>query len=224
LRDAFPARATELLAALEPDREFEFVVGAFPGYSSYQSNIQLRRLLPLEPDLVVFYVGARNDSNRHRYFRDDAIGARRARLDAGWHRVRFLRLFEALWDRLYKSVFRKLLSFESRARVPPDAFRANVVLMAEQVERAGIPALFVLPPVSRELLRREPIAERYREVLADVARARGIGMVSLQPAFESADPIGLYFDDGYHFDVEGHALAARAIRDAISANGLIARD
>jgi len=219
----FAARSTQLLGEAHPERAFEFLIGAFPGYSSYQSKILLGRLLPLSPDLAVLYVGARNDSTRHRYFEDADIPARRARLQAAWHRVRLLRLGEALWDRLHRSLFRKLLTYEARARVPLDAFRANVADILRQLERARVPALVVVPPFSEKLTRREPLAPAYREALREIARERGVPTVSLQAVFDRADPAGLYFEDGYHFDAGGHALAAEAIREAVEEHRLVGR-
>ena len=69
----FAARTTQLLSAAQPDERFEFLIGAFPGYSTYHSRILLERMLPMQPDLVVLYVGARNDPWRARYFPDADI-------------------------------------------------------------------------------------------------------------------------------------------------------
>jgi lysophospholipase L1-like esterase len=221
LEAGLAARAAQLVAKDHPDHAVEYLIGAFPGYSSYQSKIQLRRLLPMQPDLVVFYVGARNDSTRHRYFRDAEIPARRARVDAGWHRVRLLRLGEALGDRVYKSALRKVLSYDARARVPLGAFRANISEMLEQIERAGVAGLIVVPPVSGRLLEREPSASGYREALIETAKSHGVPIVPLQEIFDRAGAEQMYFEDGYHFSVRGHEHAARAIARAIEAYDLV---
>jgi len=215
LEETFAARTTALLAADLPERTFDFAIGAFPGYSTYHSRVLLRRLLPLEPDLVVFYVGARNDPTRHRYFRDADIPARRARLEAGWHQVRLLRLLEATWDRLYKSVLRKVLGLEARARVPLEDFRANVSDMSLQLRRAGAQGVVVLPPLSLEFVEREPLAPAYRDALAEEAWELGLPVVALQTAFDAETERKLYFEDGYHFAAGGHVVSAREIHEAV---------
>lgn len=223
LEVSFAARTTALLARDRPDMTFDFLVGAFPAYSSYHSRVLLERLLPLAPDLVVFYVGARNDATRHRYFRDAEIPARRARLDSAWHDVRLLRLAEAGWDRLYKSLLRKMLPGDSRARVPVDVFHDNMTNMAQQIRDAGVAGLIVVPPLSERLAEREPLAYLYRPALVQAAARLGLESISLQPAFERVPTDVAYFEDGYHFAAEGHAIAAREIHAAIEAHALLDR-
>ena len=70
LEESFAHRATERIGADHPDTVFEYMIGAVPGYSSYHSTVIVKRLLPRKPDLVVFYVGARNDHSRANRRRD----------------------------------------------------------------------------------------------------------------------------------------------------------
>ncbi len=216
LEATFAARTTERLAAARPDQRFEFLIGAFPGYSTYHSRILLERMLPMQPDLVVFYVGARNDPWRARYFSDAEIPRRRARLQAAWHQVRLLRLIEAAADRSYRSLFRKLRSASARARVPPDAFRENLQRMALHLEQAGVPGLIVLPPFSKEFADKLPLALEYREILEEVGRRYRLPTVELQTAFDAEKPKRTYFGDMYHFARRGHEVAAREIHRAIA--------
>ncbi len=204
LEESFAARAAEGLGS-------RFVLGAFPGYSSYHSAIVLERLLPLEPDVVVFYVGARNDGDRARYFPDAEIPKRRARLDAAWHEVRLLRLAEVTIDRSYRGLFRKLRSREGRARVSPDAFRSNVTRMLRRIDEAGIPGVIVIPPLSRTFEENEPQMRRYREILIEVAGEQQVPTVSVDARFAAAEEAALYFEDDYHLRAPGHALVAEEI-------------
>ena len=219
----FAVRATELLSADRPDERFEFLIGAFPGYSSYHSRILLERMLPMQPDLVVFYVGARNDPSRARYFPDGDIPSRRARLLTAWHRVRLLRLIEVATDRSYRSLFRKLRSASSRARVPPEVFRENLDRMAKQIADAGVPGLIVLPPISAAFAEKLPLALEYRRILEDVGRRHQLPTVELQAAFDAEAPERTYFSDMYHFTAHGHEVAAREIHRAIREQGLLQR-
>lgn len=212
----FAARTTQLLSAAQPDERFEFLIGAFPGYSTYHSGILLERMLPMQPDLVVFYVGARNDPSRARYYPDAEIVHRRARLQAPWHQVRLLRLFEAAADRSYRSLFRKLRSARARARVPPEAFLENLNRMAQRIADAGVPGLIVLPPISQEFADKLPLAAEYRRILEEVGRRYQLPTVELQAVFDAEKPKRAYFSDMYHFADHGHYLAAREIHRAIA--------
>ena len=207
---SFAGRAT---AAVEGGT---LLLGAFPGYSSYHSRVWLDDLLPMQPDVVVFYVGARNDGVRARYYPDADIPARRARLDAVWHRVRLLRLVEAAVDRSYRSLFRKLRSREARARVPPEAFRENRGARLAPGRDAGLTATGIAPPLSEAFENEEPQMRRYREILRDVADAHGATVVSVDEAFREETASDLYFEDHYHLSERGHAIVAERVSKAIA--------
>ncbi|MEE2673321.1 MAG: GDSL-type esterase/lipase family protein [Myxococcota bacterium] len=204
LADTFAARTAEALGS-------RFLLGAFPGYSSYHSAIVLDRLLRLEPDLVVFYVGARNDGSRARYFPDEDIPKRRARLRAPWHDVRLLRLVEVVRDRGYRRLVRPLRSREARARVPPDVFRSNLRQMVQRLDRAGIEGVIVIPPLSPSFEASQPQMRRYREILAEIAAEHQLRTVSLEDRFEAVAPSRVYFEDKYHLQAPGHAIVAEEI-------------
>lgn len=213
--ESFPARVATLLGRDAPKIEVEALNGAFPGYSSYHAAIVLERLLPFEPDLVVFYVGARNDSSRARYYADAEIPARFARRAAAWHQVHALRGIEVLRDLGYRRFYRKLLAAGDRARVPPAAFANNLRRMAERLRAARVPGLIVLPPISPTFAARHPIALEYRDILAAVATEFALPAVALQGAFDRSPDRPPFFEDGYHFTARGHEIAAREIRAAI---------
>lgn len=224
LEKSFAALATRLLGEDLPDQTLEFVLGAFPGYSSYHSRIMLERLLPMQPDLVVFYVGARNDPIRARYFPDSEIPRRRARLAASWHQVRLLRLLEVAWDRSYRSFFRKLRSEAARARVPPADFRANLDDMAEQLERANAKGLVLVPSVSDGFAARYPLVEQYQGTLEQAAQRNGLAMLRLETRFAAERPERVYVNDGYHLSERGHRITAEEIRRVVVDEGLLAGD
>jgi len=218
-RQSFPARAAALLAQDAPAAVVEYLNGAFPGYSSYHSAILLERLLPFRPDVAIFYVGARNDASRARYYPDAEIPVRYARRTARWHQIRVLRGAEVLRDLGYRRFYRKLLSEGARARVPPAAFRENLRGMARRLRAENVLGLVVLPPFSAEFTARHPIAFEYRNILETVAAEYALPVVALQDAFDAG---GMpFFEDGYHFNADGHEIAAREIRAAIWRAGLL---
>ncbi len=221
LEESFAAAATAAVAEARPDQSVEFVLGAFPGYSSYHSAVLLDRLLPLEPDVAILYVGARNDGSRARYYADADIPARRARLEAGWHQLRVLRSVEALVDGSYRSLFRKLRSIGAQARVPPDAFRANLERIASRLATAGVPALVVLPPLSASFAAAHPESRFYREILVEVAAAHELPTVSVDKPFAAEDESTLFFEDDYHLTARGHAVVTGEIARALLADDLL---
>lgn len=224
LDETFAARATRALDARFPETHETFLVGAFPGYSSYQSAILLERLLPLQPDLVVLYVGARNDGDRAAYYPDADIPARQARRGAAWHRLHLLRAGELAVDRAGR-LLRRLLPRDRQARVPPERFRANLERMAATLSNARVPALVVLPPLSPAFAREHPEARRYREELEAFAARHHLASVSVDERFARAAASGtgaLFFEDGFHLSAAGHEIAAGAIEKAVVADGLLA--
>jgi lysophospholipase L1-like esterase len=220
LEQTFAARSTALLAE-SAGAPVDYVIAAFPGYSSYHSAILLERLLPLGPDLVVLYVGARNDESRARWFPDAQIPARRARLAAAWHRVRLLRVLEGAADAAYRGWLRPLRGDAERARVPPDAFRQNLLRIADMLAEADVPGLVVLPPLSSVFEREHPLVRSYRELLVEVARERGLAVVSLDARFAAGAEQALFFSDHFHLSGAGHAIAAEEIHAAVRDGGLL---
>jgi lysophospholipase L1-like esterase len=210
----YPARAA-MLAATELDRPVEIVNGCIPGHSSFQARIMLRRLLRFTPDLVVFYLGARNDVDRHRYFRDSEIPARSARKRAAWHGVRVFQATEAAFDGVYKSLLRKPLSLAHRARVSPDEFRKNYHALLEETRDAGVGAIMLMPPWSASLLDRYPLLPEYQQVLLETAQTAGVVAIPLQPEFSPRSEEFVYLEDRLHFSAGGHEIAANQLAPAI---------
>jgi len=208
----FAALATAELAAAFPDTRFEYLIGANPGWSSYQSRVMLERLLPYAPDLVVFYVGARNDHTRARYFTDDEIPARMARREAAWHRVRVLRSLELVTDLAWNRVVRRLRPRAEQTRVPPEAFERNLRAMLDATHRAGAAALVLVPPVAKRFGARHKLVPEYQAILAAVAAEYGVPSTQLQRVFDGQDERALYVpEDDVHPSALGHRVIAQEI-------------
>jgi lysophospholipase L1-like esterase len=221
LEDTFGVRATKLVDAFVEDRHATFLLGAFPSYSSYHSAILLERLLPQSPDVVILYLGARNDGDRARYYADAQIPARRARLSAFWHQSHTLRALEAVVDRSYRHLFRRLQPAAQQTRVTPDEFRANLHGIVAQLRAARVPVLLVLPPISPAFEAEQPQVTIYRDVLVASARELGLPSVSLDERFEASRGEALFFDDHFHLAARGHAIAAEEIVAAMLREGLL---
>ncbi len=216
LEDSFSALATSLIAEDNPDREVEYIQGAFPGYSSYQSKVMLKRLLNREPDLVVFYLGANNDHTRARYFKDSDIPLRSARLNATWHKIHLLRVLEVFKDKAYRSFLRKLRTKDAKARVPIKEFHENVTEMVKSVVQHEIHAIILIPPYSNHRLNRHPTIPKYQDSLKTIARNFNVPFVKLQNVFESYEESLVYFSDLYHFNELGHKLTAYEIQRIVA--------
>ncbi len=221
LDETFAARATARVDAALPNGDARFVLGAFPGYSSYHSAVLLDRLMPLAPDLVVFYVGARNDGDRARYYADADIPARQARVSAAWHQLHVLRAFEAGYDFAWGSLLRKLRPAPQQARVPLDAFRANLQRMAGRLREAGVPGVVVLPPISPAFEREEPAVRDYRRVLEAVAAEYALPVVFVDPGNVDEADAPFFFDDHFHLAPAGHAATAAALHAVLVRERLV---
>ncbi len=206
--------AVASLAARLPQREIDYLVGAIPGYSSYHSRIMLERLLPYDPDVVVFYVGAHNDHSRGRYYTDSEIPRRMARRFEWWHRIRTVEAIELVANVFDRKFLRQLRSKEDQARVPPWEFEENMRAMLRLTGEAGAQAVVLLPPYAASLLERHAIIPQYQEILARAAEEFGAADSHLQGLFEAAgeDERELYLEqDDYHPNRSGHRLIGEEI-------------
>jgi len=216
---AFWSLATRAVAARHPGLAVVPIVGAAPGYSSYQSRVLVDRLLPERPDVVVFYVGAHNDHGRRSYYPDSAIPVRMARRHAAWHRLHVLRAFEFVGDGLGRWLSSRLRDPVDLVRVPPAAFEANLRAMIAATRAAGSQPLLLVPPLTETLAARHPAAPRYRELLLELARELDVPAVDLQPLFASPDPRALYLpNDDIHPNAAGHRRIADAIAASVGLN------
>jgi lysophospholipase L1-like esterase len=202
------------IAARLPDRDIDYLVGAIPGYSSYHSRILLDRLLPYDPDIVIFYVGAHNDHSRGRYYRDSEIPRRMARRSKWWHRIRTVEAIELVSNVFYRKFLRQLRSKENQARVPPWEFEENMRAMLQKTLDAGAEAVVLFPPYLDSLLERHPTIPRYQEILERTATEFGVPHSPLQAVFEeaTADEREFYLErDDYHPNDDGYRLIGEEI-------------
>ena len=221
LEDCFSALATRLIAEDNPDHKVDYVIGAFPGYSSYQSRIMLKRLLPVKPDLVVFYVGANNDHTRARYFKDSKIPSRSARLHVSWHQIHLLRAIEGFRDKIYRKFLRKLRSRDASSRVPTNDFHDNITEMLKSVIKHGSHALILIPPYSNHRLDRHPTIPKYQQILESLSLEFKVPFVKLQNIFELQEENLVYFPDLYHFRELGHKITSQEIQRVVANEILI---
>ena len=220
LEETFVHLATAALAMQAPGQRLEYLIGAIPGASSFQDRTLLARLLPYRPDLVVFYVGARNDAERAKYFRDAAWPERYARRSAGWHQVRSLQALEFIADSIWKEMLRRLRPRTWQARVPPDEFEANMAAMLAETLRAGASAVVLVPPYADSFEKHLKILHLYREILRESAVASGAPYVELQEVFAGHDESTVYLEDKVHPTAAGHRLIADEIVRVVRKAGL----
>lgn len=189
--DTFSSRLEELLRAggLEADVLNAGVVG----YSSLQCRRLLEtRILPLDPDVVVLYLGAINDgaprpmknplSDREKLDHIAAGGSWRSRVFRATQSLRLGQLARRVvlgrpdWTGYARGLEQlhltpeKAASGDYKKRVPLEEFRANVESCVRQVRDAGAVPVLVAPS-RREILEEEiPYQRRYTETLLEVAR------------------------------------------------------
>lgn len=223
LDESFPVVATRLLDADDPERRYEFVIGALPGYSSHQSRVLLDRLLSLEPDLVVFYVGAYDDHAEAPYFSDRDIPRRMVRRSAGWHQVRLLHAAESLWDLSWGRGVRGLLPERTRVRVRPEDFRRNLDAMLTRTHQAGARALLLLPPHADRLRARREWLPLYDAALREAAEAHAVPSLALQPLFQPFLPDELFSlsRDEPRLRPLGHRLVGEAVYVRVREGGIL---
>jgi|TARA_B100001964_G_scaffold130571_1_gene144314 lysophospholipase L1-like esterase len=223
IEDTFAAITTRLIAEDNPDLKVEYLLGAFPGYSSYQSKIMLKKLFSMNPDLIVFFVGANNDHVRARYFKDSDIPLRFARQSASWHKIHLLRAIEGFTDTVCYKFLRHFKSRDARARVPIKEFHENMLEMVESTIKHEKQAIILIPPYSNHSLRRHHTIPKYQECLETVSRELNVPSIKLQNIFQSHDENIVYFTDFFHFREFGHKLTANEINRIVAKEIVVKR-
>lgn len=221
LDQIFASKASFYINEDNPDIKVEYIIGAFPGYSSFQSRFLLDKLLPMTPDLVIFYVGAHNDHTRTSYYKDSSIPKRTSRLNKGWHKVHLLKATECVYDIFYRKFLRKLRTRDAKARVPLKEFKKNMTYMVEKVINARSKAIILIPPYTNHRLNRRPNIQKYREALEQIAKRFNIPYIDLQEKFKIEDENKLYFNDLFHFQEYGHLITAREIKRKVSEENMV---
>jgi lysophospholipase L1-like esterase len=221
----YPGLFVERLRRRYPGRAIRGVALGASAWSSYQGLAQLRRdVLPLSPRIVTFYFGW----NDHwlGFGIEDADVPRMSGLGLG-----------ALRDlRISQLVFKAWLAGKARMRaakplrVPPAAFRANLVEMARLTRAAGAVPVLLTAPTSHEPGRepeylaeryvadlREvvPLHQRYVSIVREAAQEQGAVLCDLAAGFQALPReelrTRLFMSDGIHLEPAGDAKIAELL-------------
>jgi lysophospholipase L1-like esterase len=215
---------------------YECVSLATAGYSSYQGKVLVDMYgASLEPDVAVVFFGW-NDHYRA-YGAPDATKRVNAASPAGgvtgrvYHHARVVQLAAYAWDTLRGSTPQPL----DVLRVPPDAYRDNLVYMHEQLGKRDVPVVFITAPTSHYAVRvpdylvgREfavdtqtllHLHRQYNGIVREVARDTESTLLDLESEFESLPPrdVGALFSrDGIHLSLAGVAVVASRIAAVVT--------
>ena len=247
-RDAYPARLHEALAAALPGRTIEVVNAGVGGYTSAENVLRcLFDVVPLEPDLVVYYY-THNDAHARRYpklsrdYREFSRSWFEPHGAGGVLAALRRRAILALGD--IGELVRRTEAHGGRrpslnvAKNPPEAFAANMAALAAIARDAGARLLFVNPnyrdldlndaadlaqPPSTNLAFRA--VWEHRRIVENLAQRLGEGLVDLRgqiPYPETRDgfPTQDYLDP-VHFTPAGAERAAKIVAQAILAQNLL---
>lgn len=203
-----------------PDRVVRVGIAAVPGYSTFQDERLLARVLPtVAPDLVVFYCGAWNDQV-------PASGANDARLAAQLATSRLFVMTSALFQPTPDALRAAFERGETPAgrRVPVDEFERRLVAMAKRCRTTGAAIAFVAPWHPPETQARFPALREYRDAVRRAAVSLRAPLVDLAEVCANLDPSGApplpghstaCFADWVHPAANLHAALARALFDRL---------
>ncbi len=174
------------IQAAHPDRAVRVGLAALPGYSTFQDERLLDRILPaVAPDLAVFYCGAWNDHV-------PAAGADDATLAARLSTSRLFALVHALFEpglAPVRAAFERGEAPNGR-RVPVDDFERRLGAMAERCRAAGAAVVFIVPSQPPDTQRRFPGLLAYRDAVRRAADRAGAALVDLADVCSRLDPDG----------------------------------
>jgi lysophospholipase L1-like esterase len=199
------------------------------GYSSYQGLVLARRWVePLAPDLGVITFGW----NDHwlAFGRSDAEKA--AALFKPYHQLPRLWSISRVAQWVIRAASIRNTVPTGKLRVSPEEYRANLIGIGEQFERAGsavllvtsptsfatrgVPAKFVEEGFATSKDRALTLHRQYNQVVREVAELRGWYLADLAAAAaELSEPSEVFMQDGVHFTEPGVRWVASLLADAI---------
>ncbi|MEJ2490153.1 MAG: GDSL-type esterase/lipase family protein [Desulfuromonadales bacterium] len=214
------------LSRQHPDRRFEIINAAVPGYTTFQGKKVLPRLMPYQPDYACIYFGWNDHwilpsgySDRFHY---QLI-----------HTFKVAQLARILWARLLDM---------RDYRVPLDDFRANLEAMVAMLKDNGVVPILIKAPagygaqgmprwaydfyaeyyrMTADEIRAIPETHAaYAQVVADVAEETGAILVDAERSFRQLSPaIKTFFrNDLIHLTEQGHRAMAGAILKQIESD------
>lgn len=215
----YPDFLHEILVQNHPGVEFEIINASVPGYTSYQGEKRLARLIRYKPHYVCIYFGWNDHWILPSGYSDEFHGS----LVKGFKVTRMVKI---LWRKI---------SGQREYRVPVDAYRRNLELMMERLEGQGaIPILIIAPAgyrdhkmpewafkfyrqyykMTADEIRDIPTTHgRYGQVAADVSKKhKSILVDPRKPFSRSALPTKrLFRNDLIHLRRAGHHIIAEEI-------------
>lgn len=217
--------------------EVEAINGGVPGYSTYQTLLQLEHGgWDLRPDLLIMANLWSDGSMAPDGDKDFFLHGVEAHRTVGGKLLRLMghsKLYTLAVSTLHgPRVMYSGAPEESvmTRRVPLAEYRANLRRMVTEVRRRGGEALFLMLPhasdqvkvggVAREMrqdLRRRGVREEahdYRSVMRTLSKELSVVLLQM-PEKVSAEPRSLFHDD-LHPNAMGHKLIARYLRDVLN--------
>lgn len=199
-----------------PDRVVRVGLAALPGYTTFQNQRLLARLLPrARPDLVVFYCGAWNDFV-------PAVGANDDELA---RQLAFSRLLVLVRSLSLPPVDEIRAQFERGEtpygrRVPLAMFDALLTRMIEASRSSGAAVVTIAPSHPDSTIRKNPGLTEYRERVKALSVRLGVDCVDLASVVRQLDPtdapplpgnVSACFYDWVHPGANLHAALAREV-------------
>jgi lysophospholipase L1-like esterase len=188
----------------------QVVNAAVTGYTSHQVLIRLRAVAEAaELDAALFLVGW-NDQTRRPV--DDRTYARRIRASRALEGLAArLHLYRLLRNLYLQVVLPKAPDVSTTERVPLGQYRENLHRLVADCRARRIAPWFVAFP-RRRLPGEAPVTSPHEDVLRDVARERGVPLVSIGALDARAvESNGELFIDSLHLSPAGHAYLAERI-------------
>ena len=217
----FPMLLEKQLRAANPNRQFDVITMAVPGYTSHQGLAWLRRDIDkLQPDLVVVSFGW-NDASLSDVPDRDAIRT-------NWYAVGVRGLIDssqafahaAHWLRSKQSVDPGTRA-RPTSRVPQQEYLNNILAIENLARQRGA-AVIVLAPPYRDHSSEAPEADlmlQYRIALRTTMRQRRIPFLEIRELTEEAYPSNEgWFGERIHPNHMGHRLMASELLKLIGSS------